>query len=133
MSLGISPDGKRLAIVSTAGKKGPILEIADTDGGHIRELTEIETGCRPGWSSNDTLWVQRRRGRDLVWKEISASTAQETGRSAPGSRDCADAKPDPQSPAQHGVRVVYKQTSQVRFLPKAYLTRAGVDGPWKAR
>jgi hypothetical protein len=133
MSLGISPDGKRLAIVSTAGKKGPIVEIADADGGRIRELTEVETACPPGWASNDTLWVERRRGRDLVWKELSAATAQETGRSAPGSRDCADAKPDPQSPAEHGVRVVYKQTSQLRFLPKAYLTQAGVDGPWKAR
>ena len=122
MSLIISPDGKRLAIVSTDGKKGPIVEIADADGGHIRELTEIETGCRPGWASNDTLWVQRRRGRDVVWKEIDAATAQETGRSAPGSRDCADGKPDPQSPAQRGVRVVYEQTSQLRFLPKAYLS-----------
>ena len=72
MSLTISPDGKRLALVSTDSKKGPVVEIADAEGGHIRELTEIETGCRPGWASNDTLWVERRRGRDVVWKEIDA-------------------------------------------------------------
>ena len=122
MSLSISPDGKRLAIVSTAGKKGPLVEIADADGGRIRELMEVETGCPPGWASNDRLWVQRRRGRDVVWKEIDADTAQETGRSTPGSRDCADGKPDPQSPAQRDVRVVYEQVSQLRFLPKAYLS-----------
>jgi hypothetical protein len=133
MSLAISPDGKRLALVSTSGKKGPIVEIADADGGHIRELTEVETGCQPHWSSNDTLWVERRRGRDVVWKEIIADTAQETGRSTPGSRDCADGKPDPLSPAQEGVRVVYEQMSQVRLLAKEHLTRAGIDGPWKAR
>jgi len=122
VSLTISPDGKRLALVSTESKRGPVVEIADAEGGHIRELTEIETGCRPGWASNGTLWVERRRGRDVVWKEIDATTAQETGRSAPGSRDCADGKPDPQSPAQRDVRVIYEQVSQLRFLPKAYLS-----------
>jgi hypothetical protein len=127
MSLSMSPDGKRLALVSTSGKKGPIVEIADADGRRIRELTEIETACSPGWASTDTLWVQRRRGRDVIWKEIDADTAHETGRSAPGSRDCADGKPDPRSPAEQDVRVVYERTSQLRFLPKAYLTGEGMD------
>jgi serine/threonine protein kinase len=131
MSLSVSPDGKRLALVSTTGKKGPVLEIADADGGRLRELTEVETGCEPGWASNDTLWVERRRGREVVWKEIDADTAQETGRSVPGSRDCADGKPDPQSPTQRDVRVVYEQVSQLRFLPKEHLARAGIDSPWK--
>jgi dipeptidyl aminopeptidase/acylaminoacyl peptidase len=124
MSMAVAPDGKRLALVSTIGRKGPVVEIADTDGGRARDLAEIETGCPPRWASNATLWVERRRGGKLVWTEIDADTARDTGRSVPGSRDCADGKPDPQAPTPDGVRVVYDQRSQVRFLPRERLARA---------
>jgi len=127
MSLSISPDGKRLAVVSTSGKKGPIVEIVDAAGGRARELAEIETGCRPGWASNSALWLARRQGGSVVWTEIDADTGKVTGRSVPGSRDCADGKPDPASPTERDVHVVYEQISQVRLLPRAYLERAGVE------
>jgi tRNA A-37 threonylcarbamoyl transferase component Bud32 len=127
MSLAISPDGKRLALVSTSGKRGPIVEIVDAASGRGRALAEIETGCRPGWASNGTLWVARRQGVSVVWTEIDADTGSDTGRTTPGSRNCADGKPDPLSPVEHDVHVVYEQISQVRLLPKAALARAGVD------
>src|SRR4029079_9107239 len=45
MSLSISPDGKRLAVVSTSGKKGPIVESVDAARGPAREIAEIGTRC----------------------------------------------------------------------------------------
>jgi tRNA A-37 threonylcarbamoyl transferase component Bud32 len=127
MSLSISPDGKRLVLVSSSSKKGPIVEIVDTAGGRARELAEIETGCRPGWASNTVIWLARRHGGNVVWTEIDADTGKDTGRTVPGTRDCADGKPDPASPTERDVHVVYEQISQVRLLPKMYLARAGVE------
>jgi tRNA A-37 threonylcarbamoyl transferase component Bud32 len=121
LSLVASPDGRRLAVVTTTDKRGPIVEITDADGGRRHDLVETETGCGPGWTSNDTLWVSRRHGARIVWTEVDVDSGTETGRSVPGSRDCTDGKPDPLSPASPDVRVVYQQTSQVRFLPKQLL------------
>jgi serine/threonine protein kinase len=121
VNLVASPDGKRLALVTTDDRRGAIVEIIDARGGGSRKLIETETACRPGWTSNDTLWVSRRRGAKIVWTEVNADSGGETGRSVPGARECSDGKPDPLSPAQPEVRVVFEQTSQLRLLSREHL------------
>jgi dipeptidyl aminopeptidase/acylaminoacyl peptidase len=120
-NLAVSPDAKRLALVTMDDKRGPIVEIVDADDGRISKLMETETGCRPGWTSNDTLWVSRRRGAKVVWIEVNADSGAETGRSVLGARDCSDGMPDPLSPAESQVRVVIEETSQLRLLAREQL------------
>jgi hypothetical protein len=120
-NLAAAPDGKRIALVTMDDKRGSIIEIVDADGSRRRKLLETETGCRPGWTSNDTLWVSRRRGAKIVWSEVNADTGGETGRSVPGARECSDGKADPLSPAELDVRVVVEQTSQLRLLSRGHL------------
>jgi hypothetical protein len=120
MSLSVSPDGKRIALV-TFGKRGPVVTVAAADGSGVRELVETETACKAGWASTKTLWVSRRRGGTPVWLEIDADSARDTGKSVPGSRDCSDARPDPISPVQPDVRVVFQQTSQLRLIDRRFL------------
>ncbi len=122
MALSISPDGRHLAFVALE-KKGTVVELIDLRSGHIRELVETETGCKAGWASAETLWVSRRRDGRIIWTEVDAESGRETGRSVPGSRDCTDGKPDPQSPVDPDLRVVYEQTSQLRLVGKEHLAR----------
>ena len=121
INLAVSPNAKRLARLTMDDNRGGIVEIVDADGGRSRKLTETETGCQPGWTSNDTLWVSRRRGSKIVWIEVNADSGAETGRAVPGARDCSDGRPDPLSPVQPDVRVVHEQTSQLRLLPREHL------------
>ena len=65
--------------------------------------------------------MSRRREGKIVWTEVDADTARETGKTAPGSRDCNDARPDPVSPVDPDLRIVYDQTSQLRLIDRAYL------------
>jgi hypothetical protein len=58
-----------------------------------------------------------------VWTEVEADTGRETGKTAPGGRDCADARPDPDSPVNADLRIVYDQTSQLRLVPNEHLAR----------
>ena len=67
--------------------------------------------------------MSRRHGRKIVWTEVEADTGRETGTTAPGSRDCADARPDPASPVNTDLRIVYDQTSQLRLVPNEHLAR----------
>ena len=76
---------------------------------------------RVGWASASTIWVSRRRGRKIVWTEVDADSGRETGRTTPGSHDCNDLRPDPLSPVNPDLRVIYDQTSQVRLLPSEHL------------
>jgi len=76
-----------------------------------------------GWASAETMWVSRRRGREIVWTEVDADTGRETGQTVPGSRDCGDARPDPASPVSADLRIVYDQTSQLRLVPNERLAR----------
>ena len=62
------------------------------------EVAETETSCPAGWASADAIWVSRRRRGKIVWTEVDADSGRETGKTAPGSHDCADARPDPASP-----------------------------------
>jgi hypothetical protein len=112
-----SPDGRRLAFVAM-DKRGSVVQWIGGDGGEPHEVAESETGCPVGWSSPDTLWVSRRRGRTLVWTEVDATSGRETGKIVPGSHDCFDARPDPASPVNPDLRIVYDQTSQVRMIGK---------------
>ena len=120
LSLSISPDGGRLALV-TLDQRGPIVEVMDPEGGHVRELTETETGCKAGWASAETLWVSRRRDGRIVWTLVDVESGREIGQSMPGSKDCSDGKPDPQSPVQPDARVVYSQISQLRLVGNEHL------------
>jgi hypothetical protein len=118
--LSASPDGKRLAFV-TVEKRGTVAVWIGADGGAPHDVAETETGCPVGWASAETIWVSRRRGRKFVWTEVDANTGRETGKTAPGSHDCFDCRPDPASPVNPDLRIVYDQTSQVRLLPREQL------------
>ena len=120
LGLAASPDGRRLAFI-TVDKRGSIVQWIGADGGETHEVAETETNCPAGWASSETIWVSRRRQGKIVWTEVDATTARETGKTAPGSRDCADARPDPASPVDADVRIVYDQTSQLRLIDRAYL------------
>jgi hypothetical protein len=93
------------------------------DGGLEHEVSETETGCAVGWASVHTLWVSRRRAGKIVWMEVNAASGAETGKSVPGSRDCSDGRPDPASPVEPDLRIVYDLTSQLRLLAKENLRR----------
>jgi hypothetical protein len=84
-------------------------------------VVETETLCRPGWSSDRTLWVSRREGPDFVWTEVEADGGRPTGKRVPGSRHCYDGGTDPASPVDPDVRVLADRRSQLRFLPMRYL------------
>ena len=104
--------------------RGSTVRWISADGGEPHEVTETETTCPVGWASPDTIWVSRRRGRTIVWTEVDATTGRETGKTAPGSHDCFDARPDPASPVNPNLRIVYDQTSQVRVIGQE---RLGID------
>ena len=120
VGLSASPDGKRLAFVTT-DKRGYIVQWIDADGGDPHDVAETETACPVGWASAETIWVSRRRARTIAWTEVDANTGRETGQTAPASRDCADARPDPASPVNADLRIVYDQTSQLRLVPNERL------------
>ena len=117
----MSPDGKRIVFIATDGAVGPTVVLADADGGRVRELVQTETGCQPGWASNDGVWVSRRRGGKIVWTELEVASGAETGRSVVGSRDCSDGRFDPRSPVHAGIRVIDEQISQIRIVDRRYV------------
>jgi hypothetical protein len=122
IGLAASPDGKRLTYV-TADKGGTIVQWISTDGGPPHDVAETETACPAGWASASTIWVSRRRNRKIIWTEVDADTGRETGKTVPGTRDCNDLRPDPASPVDPDLRIIYDQTSQVRFVPNEVLAR----------
>jgi hypothetical protein len=118
--LAVSPDGQRLAFVQV-GNRGPVVRWMSTEGGPVHNVSDTETACRPGWTSNRTLWVSRRNGHEIMWTEVEADGGRPTGRKVPGSRDCAEGMEDPLSPVDPDVRVVSDRRSQLRLLPSKYL------------
>jgi serine/threonine-protein kinase len=116
----VSPDGSRLAFLEFE-QRGPVVKWISVDGGESHEVSETETACAVGWTSPRALWVSRRNGRGTVWKEVDTETRRETGRTAPGSRDCADGRPDPVSPVDPDVRIAVHQPSQLRLIGRTYL------------
>jgi hypothetical protein len=117
IGMSVSPDGERLAFVAI-DKRGSIVQWMPANGGEPHEVAETETTCPGGWASGHTLWVSRRRDGKVLWTEVDADSGRETGKSLPGSRDCADGRPDPSSPVDPELRVVYDQTSQLRIIDK---------------
>jgi hypothetical protein len=115
VGLAASPDGKRLAFL-VMDKRGAIAQWISAEGGEPHEVAESETACNVGWASAQTLWVSRRRNAKFEWTEVDADTGHETGKTVPGSRDCADVRPDPVSPVDPDLRIVYDQKSQLRLL-----------------
>jgi hypothetical protein len=114
-SLSVSPDGKRLAF-ALLDRRGPAVGWMSAEGGEMHVVAESETGCAPGWSSSRTMWVSRRRSGAIVWTEMDAETGRETGKTVPGGGDCSNSQPDPASPVDPDIRVVFQQPSQLRFI-----------------
>jgi hypothetical protein len=117
-----SADGTKVGFV-VFENRGPVVYWIGVDGGAAHEVGETETGCAPGWSSADTLWVSRRRAGKILWTEVNIHNRVETGRTVPGMRDCSDGRPDPASPVDPDLRIVTDQSSQLRLLDAQYLER----------
>jgi len=122
IGLSASPDGKRLVFL-TMDTRGSVVRWIGTDGGETHEVADSETTCPAGWATNQTVWVSRRREGKLLWTEVDADSGKETGQTVPGTRDCSDARPDPASPVNPDLRIVYDQTSQIRLLAKDHLAQ----------
>jgi hypothetical protein len=120
--LAVSPDGRRL-VITTLEREGIGVWVVDSDTGEARYLSQTETFCGAGWASPDTVWISRRRGGNVVWVGVDANSGRETGTSVRGSHDCSDAKPDPASPIDPDIRIVYDQRSQLRLLDRRFLER----------
>jgi serine/threonine protein kinase len=120
MSLAVSPDGKRV-VVLTVEKRGIAIWWVSADRGEAHEVTEADSVCAPGWASNQTLWIWRRVGGAPTWTEVDADSGRETGKFVPGLRDCSDGKPDPRSPVDPDLKIIYDQTSQLRLLKGKFL------------
>jgi hypothetical protein len=119
--IAISPDDKRLAFM-VADSGGLRIRWISSDGtGPIHEITNTDNICPPIWASEKDVWVSLRRGRQQVWTEIDADTGRLTGRTFPGSRNCADGMPDPKHPQRDPVEVEFTFRSQLRLLPSKYL------------
>ena len=109
----LSPEGTRIAYVAPTNR-GMGVRLMSKLGGAVRDVADTETSCAPGWTSNDTLWISRRRRGAFVWTEIDAH-GTETGRTVSGAKDCTDGHPDPLSPVRSDVRVVVERQSEVRW------------------
>jgi hypothetical protein len=117
-----SPDGRRLVLM-TFEQKGIGLWLVNSEGGEARYIAETETACDPGWASANTVWISRRRNGKVVWVELDADTGRETGTVTPGLRDCSDGKPDPASPVNPDIRIVYNEPSQIRLVDEKLLAQ----------
>jgi serine/threonine protein kinase len=117
-----SPDGTRIAAM-TIEKRGLTIWWVPIAGGDPHEVTEADNLCAPGWASDRTLWISRRVHGKPTWTEVDADSGRETGKTMPGSRDCSDGRPDPDSPVNPDLRIIYNQTSQLRLLDGKFLAR----------
>lgn len=119
--IAVSPDDTRLAF-TMADSSGLRIRWISSDGtGPVHEITESDNICPPIWASDKDVWVSLRKGRQQVWTEIDTDTAQPTGRTSPGSGNCADGLPDPQRPLHDPVEIEVNFRSQLRLLPSKYL------------
>jgi hypothetical protein len=115
--LSLSPDDARLAFM-TEENRGHVIRWVPANGqGGGRDVTVVDTGCNPVWSSEKDLWVALRSGRRVVWTEFDSDSAEPTGRTSPGTRDCTDAIADPAAPGEQAVKIELAFRSQVRVLP----------------
>jgi hypothetical protein len=110
----LPPDETRLAYV-VFGNRGSDVQWMPSHGGQVHEVADTETNCRPGWSSNNTLWISRRLNGAIVWTEVDGDTGAATGRTTPGGKDCADGEQDPLSPVDPDLRIVFEGTAEVRW------------------
>ena len=116
------PDGKRLALVSTDGQEG---------ARSWRSPTRRQSRSRAD-GNRDRVPTGLGFERYALGRAAARSRRRLEGdrrRHRPGDRPVRPRlarlrrrKARPHSPAQRDVRVVYEQTSQLRFLPKAYLS-----------
>jgi len=113
-TLAISPDGKRIAVL-TMEARGLGVSWIGADGGVSHRVSDTETACRPGWASVHSLWISRRRNGKAIWVEVEADSGRETGKTMPG-RDCSAGEPDPLSPVDQDLRIVHRHTSQLRLI-----------------
>ncbi|HMF43537.1 MAG TPA: hypothetical protein VKQ32_22845, partial [Polyangia bacterium] len=118
--LAVSPDGERLALMRYE-RRGVGIWWMSSDGGPAHYVSGSETACTPGWASSRDLWVSRRRNGKPVWVEVDVESGRQTGRIQAGSRDCSDGRPDPATPVDRDIQVVYDETSQLRLLDHQFL------------
>jgi hypothetical protein len=120
----LSPEGDRIAFFESSNSGLSFRWIWSDGHGSSHEITESAAGCAPEWSSNDSLWLSTRSGRQVIWREFKVGTGGPTGRTSLGSRDCSDGLPDPLAPVRHDVSLDVRVTTQVRLLLKQHLRPA---------
>jgi hypothetical protein len=117
----VSPDGRRAAIIHLENR-GMRISVGQLPDLRPRLLRQTDSGCRPVWSSDATLWISHRQGGAFVWSEVDVASGRDTGQVKPGTTDCSDGVPDPSSPDEiHGLRVVHGRASQLRVIASKHL------------
>lgn len=119
-----SPDGRRLLLLKIENA-GPTISWMPSEGGSIRDLGLSETTCSPGWSSNATVWISRRKSGRFLWTEVDTDTGKETGRTVNGTTNCSNGGNDPSSPVDSQLRIDRRIATQIRLLPRTLL-----EPPW---
>jgi hypothetical protein len=117
----VSPDGRRVAFVhmERKGIRISVAKVADLQKPTL--LRETDSGCRPVWSADRTLWVSLRQTEVLVWREVDVESGRDTGRVRPGTTDCSDGVADPLAPEDvSGLRVVNGRVTQLRVIASKY-------------
>ena len=114
LGFALSPDETRVAFLVNSHHGIRVIWM-QSSGGPFHDLGQTETGCAPGWSSDRSLWISRRLSGGLVWTEIDVDSGKTTGRTAPGSRNCTDGRPDPLSPVDDDLRVVFEHRTDIRL------------------
>jgi hypothetical protein len=120
----VSPDGRLVAIIHLENRGMRISVSQLPELRQPRMLRQTDSGCRPVWSSDTTLWISHRQGGAFAWNEVDVDSGRDTGRARPGTTDCSDGVPDPSSPDDvDGLRVVHGRASQLRVIASKYLPR----------
>jgi hypothetical protein len=114
LALAVSPNGRRLAVLDEIRGVDRVRWMP-SEGGPLHDVGDSDGLCAPGWSSDRTLWIARRRGRGTVWTEMDVERGAPTGKVAEGSGVCLYATRDPRSPVASNVSIIPESHTEIRL------------------